>query len=55
MKRRRVIRLKNKSCSSLSTRRRVHNKKAAHNIIARSNVYRAKLAREAEEDKLEEL
>ncbi|MCJ8274457.1 MAG: hypothetical protein MJK04_34305 [Psychrosphaera sp.] len=55
MKRRRVIRLKNKSCSSLSTRRRAHIKKITANIAARCNAYRSKQAREAEEDKLVDL
>ncbi len=55
MKRRRVFRLKSKTCSSLSTRRRVHNKKSTHNITSRSNVYRSKLAQETEDGKLAEL
>ncbi|NQZ13131.1 MAG: hypothetical protein HRT35_38785 [Algicola sp.] len=49
MKRRRVIHLKKKSCSSLSTRRRVHIKKIAANIAARCNVYQSKQTKDAEE------
>ena len=54
MKRRRVIHVKHKARSVLSTRRRAQKKSSAASITARSNVFRMNLIKEVEAEQAEE-